>query len=111
MALLPDGSVDLLPDEIRKKLPPLYSTEATPEEDKLVVVKFFNPSGSGTWLAVEFDPEERLFFGYAHIHEWEWGYFSLDELESVRCPPFGLAIERDLYFGPTKFKDLSLNGT
>jgi hypothetical protein len=43
------------------------------------------------------------FFGYVSIHGDfcdEWGYFSLNELQSVKCPPFGLGIERDLYFDP-----------
>jgi hypothetical protein len=46
---------------------------------------------------------EVIFFGYVSIHGDfcdEWGYFSLSELRSVKCPPFGLGIERDLYFDP-----------
>ena len=34
--------------------------------------------------------------------EDEWGYFLLSELKSARGP-FGLAIERDLYFTPGPF--------
>ncbi len=44
-----------------------------------------------------------IFFGYVSIHGDfcdEWGYFALSELQSVRLPPFGLGIERDLYFDP-----------
>lgn len=43
------------------------------------------------------------FYGYVSIHGDfcdEWGYFALGELESVKCPPFGMGIERDLYFDP-----------
>jgi hypothetical protein len=43
------------------------------------------------------------FYGYVSIHGDfcdEWGYFRLSELESVKCPPFGMGIERDLYFDP-----------
>ena len=43
------------------------------------------------------------FYGYVSIHGDfcdEWGYFRLSELQSVKCPPFGLGIERDLYFNP-----------
>ena len=32
--------------------------------DALVICKFFDPCGSGTWYATEYDPEPRLFFGY-----------------------------------------------
>ena len=69
-------------------------------KDPLIIAKYFNPTGAGTWYAVEYDPEDRTFFGYVSIFgNWndEWGYFSLDELESYRGS-FGLGIERDLYF-------------
>jgi hypothetical protein len=72
-------------------------------DDPIVVTKFFNPAGPGTWWATEYYPKERLFFGYVSIfcdHNDEWGYFSLSELQSVKCPPFGLGIERDIYFEP-----------
>ncbi len=70
-------------------------------KDPLVIAKFFNPCGAGTWYATEYDPTDRVFFGYVSIlGDWndEWGSFSLDELEDVKSPPFGLGIERDLYF-------------
>jgi hypothetical protein len=68
--------------------------------DPIIVAKFFNPTGAGTWYATEYYPEEKLFFGYVSIfgdHNDEWGYFSLSELESFRGQ-FGLGIERDLYW-------------
>ena len=70
------------------------------ENDPLVIVKFFHPAGAGNWYATEYDPESRLFYGFVSIFgDWndEWGYFSLDELESYRGP-FGIQIERDIYF-------------
>jgi hypothetical protein len=69
-------------------------------KDPLVIAKFFNPAGAGTWYATEFDPESRTFFGYVSIFgDWndEWGSFSLDELENYRGR-FGLGIERDRFF-------------
>lgn len=69
----------------------------------IVIAKFFNPTGAGTWYAVSYDPSERIFFGYVSIfgdHNDEWGYFSLDELESFRGR-FDLGIERDLYWTET----------
>jgi hypothetical protein len=69
-------------------------------EDPIIVAKFFNPTGAGTWYATEYDPKTRIFFGYVSIFgDWndEWGYFSLDELQSYKGK-FGLGIERDLYF-------------
>ncbi len=87
----------LLTKEILKKLPSLYSQENNP--DPMVQVKFFTPWTSWTWYATEYDPEQRLFFGLVIGQETELGYFSLDELESVRGP-CGLKIERDQWFYP-----------
>lgn len=75
--------------------------------DADVVVKYFNPCGVGTWLITEGEKQENgdwLFFGYCHLFEWEWGYVTLSELESVRLP-FGLSIERELYSTGGKVKD------
>jgi len=69
-------------------------------EDPIVIAKFFNPNGAGTWYATEYDPKQRIFFGYVSIfgdYCDEWGSFSLDELEAYRGR-FGLGIERDLYW-------------
>ena len=69
-------------------------------KDPLIVAKFFNPTGEGTWYATEYDPKTGIYFGYVSIFgDWndEWGYFSLDELQSYKGK-FGLGIERDLYF-------------
>ena len=35
--------------------------------DPLVVAKFFNPTGGGTWLAMEYWPEGKVFFGYVSL--------------------------------------------
>jgi hypothetical protein len=69
-------------------------------KDPLIIAKFFNPTGAGTWYATEYDSQTRIFFGYVSIFgDWndEWGSFSLDELESYKGK-LGLGIERDLYF-------------
>jgi len=76
--------------------------------DPIIVAKFFNPCGGGTWYATEYDPETRIFFGYVSIfgdHNDEWGSFSLDELEAYRGP-FGIGIERDLYFGEKRASEV-----
>lgn len=93
----------LLPEEIAKKLPPLYATEKQ-GMTALAQVKFFTPDSSWTWYATEFDGED-IFFGFVIGLERELGYFSLSELESVRGP-MGLPVERDLYFAPTPLSKL-----
>jgi hypothetical protein len=96
----------LLTREIEKKLPPLRSTDGRDPKDVPVLAKFFNPCGRGSWFPVEYDPTERLFFGFAEITDGELGYFSLDELERFRGP-LGLEIERDLWWDPdTKLADV-----
>lgn len=85
---------------------PLYSQEDKGVESK-VVVKYFNPCGAGTWLITEGEKQEDgdwLFYGYCHIFEWEWGYVTLSELESVTLP-FGLSIEREIYGKQDTVKD------
>lgn len=94
----------LLTKEIIRKLPALYATEDVPLEEHVAIVKFFTPWTNWTWYGVEYDGEDR-FFGLVYGLEREWGYFTLSELQSVSGPA-GLKIERDLYFKPTKIKDL-----
>ena len=75
---------------------------ADPEGDGnfVPVVKLFNAGGAGTWLLTDIDPEDddRAFglcdlgMGYPEL-----GYVSLREIQEIRSP-FGLGIERDLYF-------------
>ncbi len=94
--------MQLLPDDLRKILPPLYSQER--EMDPTVHLKFFTPDSRWTWYATEGGPEgeDFVFFGFVIGLEREWGYFALSELESARGP-MGLPIERDLYFRPSPF--------
>ncbi len=75
--------------------------------DPTAIAKFFDPCGSGTWYATEYDPNAKICFGYVTgLGFDEWGTFSIDELESVKCPPFNLPIERDLYFSPQPISKL-----
>ena len=101
----------LLTKELREKFPSLYSTDDKDPKNILVIAKFFNPAGSGTWYATEYDGKDT-FFGLANIHVPELGYFSLSELESLRLGPGGwLTIERDLYIGEiTLEKAMQLEG-
>jgi len=81
---------------------PLYSKDGKGEEVE-VVVKYFNPYGTGTWLITEgnkLEDGDYEMFGLCHIHEWEWGYVMLSELESIKGA-FGLGIERDMHTSGT----------
>lgn len=97
--------MNLLPDEVRKRLPALYSQERV--ADPLAHVRFFTPDSNWTWYATEGSPQEDdfLFFGYVIGFEREWGYFVLSELQGARGP-LGLPIERDLYFQPKPMSEI-----
>jgi hypothetical protein len=101
--IIPPTGDNLLDDESRDKLPPLYSGEEQ-GLDALAQVKFFTPAGSWTWYASEFDGDD-IFFGLVNGLVLEFGYFSLKELQSVKGP-MGLPIERDLYFEPKTLREL-----
>lgn len=93
----------LVPDEIARQLPALYSQEGQGENAN-AIVKFFSPWTNWTWYTSEYDPGQRLCFGIVVGHEREFGYFALDELEEIRGPG-GLRIERDLYWTPRPLKE------
>jgi len=72
-----------------------------PEAERVPVLKLFG-GGACTWLISEKDGDTLfglcdLGFGFPEL-----GYVSLAELESVKFPPFGLGVERDLGFSPKK---------
>ncbi len=100
---VPPNGENLLNDESREKLPPLYSGEEL-GLDAIVQVNFFNPSSNWTWYASEFDGGDT-FFGLVVGFEIELGYFSLRELQEVKGL-MGLPIERDLYFEPKSLREL-----
>ena len=92
----------LLTKQLEKRIARVGSQEQ--KKDPVIIAKFFNPIGSGTWYATEYDPVDKMFFGYVSIFgNWndEWGYFSLSELESF-TGRLGLGIERDLYWTECK---------
>lgn len=98
----------LLTAEIKKKIPKLYETEDVSDEEKEVVCKFFDPFSNWTWYVIEGEEQDGdwIFFGLVEGHEKELGYFSLNELESIRING-RQRIERDKYFDKCRLKDVS----
>ena len=88
--------MELLTDEIRKQIPPLYAQDKDP--NPIAYVKFFMKNSNWTWYATEFDGEDT-FFGLVKGFEEELGYFSLQELTEF-------SIERDVNFQPTSLSQL-----
>jgi len=94
----------LLTEEIRKKLPPLYSQESLGGM-AVAHVKFFTPDSNWTFWATEFDGKDT-FFGLVDGHCKKLGYFSLSELQGLRGP-LGLPVERDLYWRPKRLQEIA----
>ncbi|MBI5928377.1 MAG: hypothetical protein HY862_03660 [Chloroflexi bacterium] len=106
-----DNAYDYIP--LWSDIPALYSNETTPLAEQVVYIKLFAPSF--TWYLTEFsevapDGYPWLAFGYvrneAEPDFSEWGYVPIDELRDLHCPPFGLPIERDLYWESAPFGKL-----
>ena len=101
----------LMTNEIETTLKPLRYYENSGEK-ALAAVKFFDPTGSWTWYAAEGqkqDDGDWLFWGAVDGFEFEYGYFTLSELQHAKTGCIGLQslpIERDLYFKPTPLSEL-----
>ena len=73
--------------------------------EQMVVAKFFG--GNWTWYLMNLDPEDSDYaWGIGDGHAEEMGSWQMGELQKVKIKPFGLGIERDLYFEPMKAKDV-----
>ena len=91
----------LMTKAVESRIPALYSQEHN--SNPTVQAKFFTPWTNWTWYVLEGEKQEDgdwRFFGYVVGQENELGYFMLNELAAVRGP-YGLKIERDMYFKPT----------
>lgn len=79
-------------------MPSLYSTEKVPLEEKFINLHFF--INGCDWYMVEYDPDDRLFFGFAilngDLRNAEWGYISFDDLCQIRVGP--VEVDRDLFW-------------
>ncbi len=90
---------NLIAESILENIPDLYETERS--INPICHIKLFTPDSQWTWYIIEFSKEDKsTCYGYIKGFESELGYFSLQELESIKGP-LGLAIERDLSFSPT----------
>jgi len=91
----------LMTKELEKRFAQVGSQENV--KDPVIIAKFFTTDGA-LWYATEYDPDSKTFFGYVSIFDdWndEWGYFSLEELESF-TGPWGAEVERELYWHSKK---------
>lgn len=98
-------NMELFTKEIIEKAKAQYPL-GSDMESQMVVAKFFNPCGAGTWYLMNMDPEDEDYcWGFCQLFESEIGSFSRFELENTKVG-FGLGIERDLYFEPVNANEL-----
>ena len=103
----------LLTEELRRKLPPLYSQDGKGGK-AVAYLKYFTPDSGFTWWITEGsairDENGRevdfQFFALVQGQFREFGYVNLSELESVNGP-MGLPIERDLYWKPKTLEEIA----
>lgn len=96
--------MELIPQEIRKRIPKLYDTEDI--ADPVVHVKLFMPDSNYTWYITEMSIDEDICFGYVvSTYGSELGYFSLNEIREVRGT-LGLGVERDITFKPVPLSSI-----
>ena len=84
--------------DILKKLQANNKIASQTGESTPVILKLFG--GNCTWVINEIEPDGDTLLGLCDIGHGccEYGTVSLNELKSIRFPPFGLPIERDRYF-------------
>jgi hypothetical protein len=96
----------LFTKEIDKKLFQQYSL-GDDLDNQMVVAKIFNPYGRGVWYLLNSDPQDPDYiWAIVDLFDVETGSVSRSELQTIKLPPFGLGLERDLYFDPKPAKEV-----
>jgi hypothetical protein len=96
----------LFTKEIDKQLFAQYSLGNDLKNQK-VVAKIFNPYGRGTWYIINSDPNDPDYlWAIVDLYEIEVGSVSRKDLENLKVPPFGLPLERDMYYTPVNAANL-----
>ena len=93
--------------EALSTMPALYSTEREDAENHIFLMRFYHPLAQYSWYAVEYDPEDKVFFGWTDGDFQEWGYFYLLEMAFLEVR--GVRIMWDVDFMPVRFGELKAN--
>ena len=91
-------TMELITNE--ESYPALCATEDIKRDEKIILLRFYEESSGWEWYLCEYDPDDKIAFGYVRGYASEWGYFSLTEMQEIPT------IKRDYEFEPTKFKEL-----
>lgn len=92
--------MELLPPSVAATIPGPRAQEKV--KDPICYVKLFSPTGMATWWLTEYDPKDRVAFGYCLLNDprdAELGYVSIEELEGIKVLGV-LGIERDINWTP-----------
>jgi hypothetical protein len=84
--------------EMLNTLPILYSSENLKAEQVNCPIRLFNRVGPQQWFPTEFDPNERLLFGWSSLGDGfypELGFTSLDELLSLKKVTISFLLDID----------------
>ena len=97
---------EILNESRMGSLPRLYETIDVPFPEKLVHMHFLREDGE--WFAIEFDPAQRLFYGYIDVRPDppSWGYFGLDEVVDCWIPSLCPEAEMDVNWKPKRAKEI-----
>jgi hypothetical protein len=97
--------MELLPDALKSRLPPLLSQEAV--DEPIVYARYFVPGTICAWYVLEGEEEEGdyLFFGFVSGITDAFRLFRLSELRSARGHG-GQTVELDLKFAEGKLTDV-----
>ena len=93
----------LLTKSITEKAKKQYDEGSDMEQ--MVVAKFFNPIGNGTWYLMNLADDEDYAWGIVDLFAVEVGSFSMRELQGIQLP-LNMGIERDKYFEPMPANEL-----
>ncbi len=97
--------MELLPEKLKSRLPPLLSQEAAYQP--VIFAKYFLPGSRRAWYVLEGEPEDCdfLFFGFVTGVADEFGHFRLSELQAA-TGLLGEKVELDANFKEGKLTDV-----
>ena len=70
----------------------------------MALIKLFMPGSAWTWYVAEMKEDSDICYGLVSGFDREVGSFSLSELADAQGP-WGLKVERDLWFTPTPLSE------
>lgn len=89
---------ELIPQKVAETIPALYAQENV--KDPTVYAHIFSCVTNYDFYCTEYDPAEKLGFGFVRFLEDEYGYVSLAELQQVNESKNFEIFEFDCHFTP-----------